>query len=439
MSKYRIGFGIGITLLALTGQQGLRAGETPGGENEPLIVRLIHPDRQAAEVLRLFEGSRVANPAAALSAWKQSAGNGGQLGKPLEALIAMFNPEMVRECRVLDETEIQFGLDPADGSPRWFAIIPHDDGTVAAALTAARLTYPDDERLREQGREIAVARLGRSGGTVASRIGSNLILASSRSDLLRGIPRIKAQPGDTDKRLGIGRKVSESAPFVFEAEGAIPGDSVRLGGPRGQGQTAALVAGHPLDSGLFFRLDPGRMTTPRAGSLGLRRAIEALRATNCRRAEGALALRDGRLTLEVATTLEERAATRGVVTRPPVMDPAWLEHFPASNAMAFMSVAVDPAPAFWDGAFALADRVERADPTRSGVAPLRARLNLMAAAAGVKPEADLLPHLRGVSACLWGDPLQPGRPVGASSSCISTTSRTPDGWPGSLCLVSGRS
>ena len=63
----------------------------------------------------------------------------------------MCNPDMVREWRVLDGAELRVGLDPDDGSTSWFAIVPHDDGTIAAAMTAARLTYPDDEPLREGG------------------------------------------------------------------------------------------------------------------------------------------------------------------------------------------------------------------------------------------------------------------------------------------------
>ena len=37
--------------------------ETTAGE--PLVVRLIHPDRQAATVLRLFDGCAAPHPAAA--------------------------------------------------------------------------------------------------------------------------------------------------------------------------------------------------------------------------------------------------------------------------------------------------------------------------------------------------------------------------------------
>ena len=74
---------------------------------------------------------------AALTAWKQAASPGpSPLGKPLEAVIALFNPDMVREWRVLHEAELHLDLDPAGGIPRGFAIVPGEDGTAAAAIRA---------------------------------------------------------------------------------------------------------------------------------------------------------------------------------------------------------------------------------------------------------------------------------------------------------------
>ncbi len=203
MNKLRIGFAIGIAFLAAVGTTGVRASDDPAEHDEPLVIGVHHPERQGAEILRLFEGSRAASPAAALSAWKRSVGNGGRIGKPLEAVIAMFNPEMVREARVLDGTEIQLGFEPAAGSPRWFAIIPHDDGTVASALTAARLSYPDDEPVREAGGETAVARLSGSGSALATQIGSRVILASSRAELIRGIRAVPIASNSLAFRPGL--------------------------------------------------------------------------------------------------------------------------------------------------------------------------------------------------------------------------------------------
>ena len=115
MKKLWSKFGLSLILISLTVQSGGATRGGPPDEDEPLIVRVVHPDRQAAAVLRLFEGSRAASPAAALATWKQATRNPGQLGKPLEAVIAMCNPDMVAEWRVLDGAELHLGFDPAMG------------------------------------------------------------------------------------------------------------------------------------------------------------------------------------------------------------------------------------------------------------------------------------------------------------------------------------
>ena len=80
------------------------------------------------------------HPAAALAGWKRATRGSGQLGKPLEAVIAMFNPEMAEEWRVMHDAELHFDLGAADGKVRWYAVVPRDDGTLSAAVTAMRLT-----------------------------------------------------------------------------------------------------------------------------------------------------------------------------------------------------------------------------------------------------------------------------------------------------------
>src|SRR5262245_19901172 len=138
MSAARMGLHGLILLVGIPGA-GLRAwcAGTPESDSA-LGVRLIHPDRHAEAVLNLltFEGSRASSPDAALTAWKRATGNSGLLGKPVEAVMALSNPEMVREWRVLQDAELHLDLDPQYGSLRWFAIVPRDDGTVAAAITA---------------------------------------------------------------------------------------------------------------------------------------------------------------------------------------------------------------------------------------------------------------------------------------------------------------
>src|SRR6516165_5383798 len=59
------------------------AREDSGPEVEALVVRLVHPERQAAAWIRLCEGARAHHPAWALAAWKRASGNPDVLGKPL--------------------------------------------------------------------------------------------------------------------------------------------------------------------------------------------------------------------------------------------------------------------------------------------------------------------------------------------------------------------
>src|SRR5271157_5311927 len=137
---------------------------------EPIVVRLVHPDRQAAAVLHLFEGCAAPHPAAALAAWKRSTRDPDQLGKPLEAVISFFNPEMVREWSVFHEARFQLEFDPETGSGRWRLTVPGDDGTLAALITALRLSGGGNEAPVGNG-TIAVNRLGGPGAAVAARIG----------------------------------------------------------------------------------------------------------------------------------------------------------------------------------------------------------------------------------------------------------------------------
>jgi hypothetical protein len=341
---------------------------------EPIVVHLIHPDRQAAAVLRLFEGCAAPHPAAALAAWKRSTREPDQLGKPLEAVISFFNPEMVREWSVFHEARFQLGFDPETGSGRWRLTVPGDDGTLAALITALRLSGGSNEAPVGNG-TIAVNRLGGPGAAVAARSGGGVVLASSRAELDRGLP-----PGIS------------GPPVHLEAVGLKVDSGVVVAGP---------------DSGLVFRIEPGRMTLPARGSVATRRAIELARGLGCRTVVGSLGLVDDQVGLELASVLDPVRPFAPDSAGNLTIDPEWLKWIPAGEAVAVASLAAGRGAAYWDGVFALADRVDRADPARANLAPLRTRINLLASAVGARLEADFWPHLRGVTIAWLANPDKP--------------------------------
>jgi hypothetical protein len=336
-----------------------------------ITVSFVHPERQAAAVLRLFEGSRAAHPASALVAWKHATHNPQQLGKRLEAVISFFNPEMVREWAVFHETRLELDLGASTAGPRFRLFVPRDDGTLAALLTALRLSGGSSEPPLESGKA-DVLRLGGPGSAVATLIGpsatdrggSGLVVASSRA-VLEGPARVR-----TEEHF--------------------------------------LPPPESLDSGFVFQVEPG--PTPETASVALRRAIESLDALGCRATHGRFGLIEDRLEFEATSRLELAHPFAQSAVGDCAIEAPWLRYIPADEALAVVSIASGRGPAYWEGVFSLADRVERADPVRANLAPLRSRVNLLATAAGASLEGDLWPHLKGVTAGVLAAPGDPGRP-----------------------------
>ncbi len=163
-------------------------------ECDALTVRVIRPDRQAAQLIKLFEGSRAAHPAAALAAWKRATRDPMQLGKTLEAVIALANPEMVSEWLIFDQAELRMNLGPNDGTLHWHAVVPRDDGTAASMITAFRLSDLEDAPpIDEQGKEFVVTRVSPTGSAVVTHAGAQFVAAGSRDDLGRALRRVQAR------------------------------------------------------------------------------------------------------------------------------------------------------------------------------------------------------------------------------------------------------
>jgi hypothetical protein len=128
---------------------------------------------------------------------------------------------------------------------------------------------------------------------------------------------------------------------------------------------------------------------------------------------GAIALEGECVGIELTSQLPvDKAVQRPLWVRSPAVNPSWLELIPSDGAIAVVSLALDPNPVYWNAVFALADSIEKTVPERTELAPIRTRLNLLATGAGARLEADLWPHLKGVTAEILGDSKQPGRPTG---------------------------
>jgi hypothetical protein len=358
------------------------------GDHDALLVRVIHPDRQADRLLKLFEGSRAPHPAAALAAWKRATRDPAQLGKTLEAVIALANPEMVTEWRIFHQAELRLNQGADDATPCWNFVAPRDDGTAASMITAFWLSDLEDLPLIDQhGQEYVVARLSKTSSAVMSHVGTKLVLAGSRDEFGRAVRRL------------VGGLPSIESPVI-----ATAGESDR--------DLAMSRLASKIDSGLVFDLRPQRIATPLAGSLELRRAVELLHSLGCRQMIGTFGLDGDWIALDVTTHLEAADRPSRAETEASV-ESGWLELIPARNLIGVVSLALDSSPRFWDHLFAVADRLERVDPRQRDVAPLRTRFNLLAATAGVRPEADLWPRLRGVTAAAVADPQAPRRLSGA--------------------------
>lgn len=319
------------------------ADEPPG---EPAVtIRLQRPDLQLERLIALFQGSRAPDPAAALALWKQASPHPRGLGKATEAAIATLNPRMIHELAKLDDAE--FVLDFAQGRPPlWSFSIVRDDGTFSAFATAMALTDGASEPPLDGS---PVDRLGPPGSALMVRVGESIVLGSPREFLPRAVGRLPKPR----------RATAEGRP-----------DSVRID------------------------LQPSGLA--RSGSPVVRGLGAAALALGWRNIRGGLAL-TGEHALTLWTVREAPAVGPGF--RP---DPRWFRELPARASIAF-SATIDPAPEAWDRLFLAADRVEKADPSRSHRNPLRPRLNLLARAAGLNPERDLWPKLRGVSGFLLGE------------------------------------
>ena len=352
------------------------AGGRPALAEEPklepaVVVRAIQPERQAAAVIDLFAGSRAANPAAALAAWRRATGNHDAIGKPLQAVAALFNPEMVSEWRAFDGARFDLAVEGARPGPLWALIAPKDDGALAALITSLRLSGGADEPPILDP-PIAVERLGGPGAALAARLSSATVFASHRDMLAAEIQRFRAGMADPP------------ATDLFK----------------------------PDDSGFAITLRPDRIAVDERVAPGLARVATTARGLGLVVTDGWFGLEADRLELELVSRFQSEGEGGADVKAPSELDPAWLAWFPERESAAAVAVVLGPGAEFWDGLFQVADAIDRAAPARAELAPLRSRLTFLALARGVRLEADLWPLLRGASAGLLVEDGLMGRPRG---------------------------
>ncbi len=356
------GPGCFFILAVLAVSSGAAAGE-PSAE-PALVVRAIHPDRQADAVIGLFAGARAPHPAAAMAAWRRATGDHDLIGKPLQAVAAIFNPQMVLEWKSFHDGEFALGFEEEHADLVWSVIAPRDDGILAALVTSLRLSGGGHEPPIADP-PIAVERLGGPGSAVAARLPGATVFASRRAKLASTVERLQA------------RRADQAAP-----QATTPPDPIPL---------------KPEDSGFRLVFNPDRLAPPGQADLRLLRIAVAARAAGVRTTDGLLGLKDDHLDLALVTRFETEGAPVVAETRTAALDPSWLTWFPASDSLAAFALVLGPGADFWNTCFKVADGVDRADPARAQLAPLRIRLNLLATARGVRLERDLWPLLRGMS------------------------------------------
>lgn len=325
--------------------------QEPNRQGSPIAeFRWIHPDQQLRSILSLFEGARYPHPAAVMTAWKAAKGEEGSLGKPLEAVITLLNPEMVTELRSMHQATLLLDLSP-NGGWGWSAAVPSDDGTFSAVITAMTLT---DGTVEEHLAGGVVHRLGPRGSPLAWVRDKQIRIASTRELL------------------------------THEQERNLPLPEI-----------AAGLSG-------AVQLDALRSRVPVGASLSTweRTIVKSADAIKARY-------------LSITVTAAESSDSSRVLVRGELADPLgsqvetirpeWLARLPWKRAAIVGSLGIEPSVSSWNRILELLDAVDRSTPERSGLAPLGVRVTLAAAAVGLRPEADLWAKALGLSFCAWGE------------------------------------
>ena len=238
----------------------LAALQDAANDSFTIRVQFVHPEQQLREVLNLFEGTKAKHPAALLAAWRRATHNPDVLDKVTQAAIASLNPDMLREWSLLHHA-----LGFWDSPQHWCAAIPNDDGTFAAFATALALTDGAEEAPLAP-IQARVDRLGKQGAPLLAQHQNQVVVASSRAELLTGFRQLatpRAAPAENPAASGVhlqikpGRLRPDSAPWLerlTKTLSALEIDAAELQASIQNGRVQLVIdsptqieADHPID------------------------------------------------------------------------------------------------------------------------------------------------------------------------------------------------
>jgi hypothetical protein len=246
---------------------------------------------------------------------------------------------MVGELRTLDGLRLWI-----DGKSRgdwgWSLVVPRDDGTLEALATALALT---DGEAAAPIEGLATDRLGGPGSAWIGRRGEIVVVSGSRTGLAEGWNRWSSR-----SRMPRGE----------------PGFHARI--------DAEVIASAP------------DIEVARWGKV-----LEALRVRGVRVRAG---IEEQRFRMVVRGELDG-----SVEEGPGRVDLSWLRYVPA-GASAAMCWGFSPTGETLDRGFRAVDSYLDRGEGEPRTAPVRARVNVVANLAGVRPEVEIWPGLRGITA-----------------------------------------
>ncbi len=326
--------------------------DPPASELPPtLTVSFRQPDHQLQTMLGWFKGSQHRSPASVLASLRAHSGNPGILNKGVQAAIAMLNPEMIHEIRVLDGSVGKISFPPG-ASPTWWLRIPEDDGlvrTFASALSLGEGTQlPPSEPIN-----LAVDRLGPAGAPLLIQQDQLVILGSESESLQKAI----------SENRSVEQTTAEG--FCFELV-SVPLSKLR--------QTDSNTV------------------------------IQSLQTLGIQSITGRSSLNADGLQLDCRSRLANSSESAPKAQTEFYKD--FMGRLSPGTVVAGVT-ALDPSGRSVRTLYSLGDRVLVSQGGKPGQIPLRTRVNLAAGALGLFPEQEIWPKVDGLGGSMAMDQAKP--------------------------------